>query len=111
MGRPGGEIPVDALTRFAAAEGRLYPMALTDPEGYRLATTLVGLVADELRRREADLTAVLAGRAELVELVPRLAEEAGLDPSGVPADAVADAASALRCRELGATGSGAFGGA
>src|SRR5262245_29122834 len=100
MGPPGGEIPVEALMRFTAAEGRLYPMALTDPDGYRLATTLVGLVVDELRSRDADVAAVLEGRSELVALVPRLAEKAGLDASGIPAEAVADAASALRCREL-----------
>lgn len=111
MDRPGPEVPVEALTRFAAAEARLYPMVLTDPDGYRRAATLVGLVADELRHTDADVAGVLERRAELIGLVPRLAEDAGLDATGLPADAVADAASALRCRELGATGSGAVGGA
>jgi hypothetical protein len=104
MDRPVDEIPVETLTRFAAAEARLYPMALTDPPGYELATTLVGLVADELRRSSADLSSVLERRAELIGLMPRLAAEAGLAGARLPADAVVDAASALRCRELGAAG-------
>lgn len=101
MDRPVDKIPVETMTRFTAAEGRLYPMALTDPEGYELATSLVGLVADELRKAGADLPSVLERRSELIELLPRLAAEAGLDVGGLRADAVVDAASALRCRELG----------
>ena len=73
MGGSGDEIPAQALSRFAAAEARLYPMALTDPVGYQLATTLVGLVADELRRSTVDVATVVDRRAELVDLVPRLA--------------------------------------
>jgi hypothetical protein len=111
MGGSGDEIPAQALSRFAAAEARLYPMALTDPVSYQLATTLVGLVADELRRSTVDVATVVDRRAELVDLVPRLAQEAGLDAAGIPAEAVVDAASALRCRELGGIGSGAFEGA
>ena len=111
MGGSGDEIPAQALSRFAAAEARLYPMALTDPVGYQLATTLVGLVADELRCSTVDVATVVNRRAELVDLVPRLAQEAGLDASGIPAEAVVDAGSALRCRELGGIGSGAFEGA
>ena len=111
MGGSGDVIPAQALSRFAAAEARLYPMALTDPVGYQLATTLVGLVADELRCSTVDVATVVNRRAELVDLVPRLAQEAGLDASGIPAEAVVDAGSALRCRELGGIGSGAFEGA
>lgn len=109
MAGPAEVIPTEALSRFAAAEARLYPMALTDPEGYQRATTLVGLVADELRRSAGDVPAVLQRRAELVDLIPTLAQDAGIDPAEIPAEAVADAASALRCRELGGIGSGAFG--
>jgi hypothetical protein len=102
MDRPLGEIPAETMARFAAAESRLYPMALSDPSGYELATALVGLVADELRRGTADAAAVLERRAELVGMLPRLAEGAGLCVGGLSAEAVVDAASALRCRELGA---------
>jgi hypothetical protein len=104
MDRPVDKIPVEAMARFHAAEARLYPMALTDPDGYELAASLVGLVADELRRSAADLSSVLERRSELLGLLPRLAEQAGLNGNALPADAVVDAASALRCRELGAAG-------
>ena len=106
MDRPADEIPVEAMARFTAAEARLYPMALNDPAGYELATSLVGLVADELRRTSADISSVLERRSELIGLVPRLAAEAGLVGGGLPVEAVVDAASALRCRELGAAGGG-----
>jgi len=85
-----------------AAEGRLYPLALTDPAGYQLATSLVGLVADELRRSCSDVSTVAERRDELVAMLPQLAVDAGMSVDGMPADAVVDAASALRCRELGA---------
>src|SRR4051794_25690840 len=104
MKRPDNQIPVEAMTRFTAAEARVYPMALTDPAGYELVTSLVGLVADELRRSGADLASVLERRWGLTARVPRLAAGGGRVGVGAPADAVVDAASALRCRELGAAG-------
>ena len=94
------EIPAEAMARLTAAEARLYPMAMTDPDGYQRATLLVGLVADELRRGGADIATVLGRRSELISRTPLLAEAAGLTLGGLPADAVVDAASALRCREL-----------
>ena len=106
----GATIPVDAVGRFTAAEGRLYPMAVSDPAGYEKATTLVGLVADELRRSSADVAAVLARREELIELLPRLVGEAGHENGGLDPATIVDAASALRCRELGGTvGPASFG--
>ncbi|HSS67329.1 MAG TPA: hypothetical protein VLK34_02175 [Nocardioidaceae bacterium] len=93
-------ISASVVSRFAAAEARLYPMAVTDPAGYERATTLVGLVAGALRADAADVDAVLAGRADLIETLPDVAAAAGVDLGGLPADAVVDAASALRCREL-----------
>jgi hypothetical protein len=100
MVQPVGDVPVEAMARFTAAEARLYPMVMTDPAGYRLATTLVGLVANQLRRECADIPEVLAGRDALISRVPQLASDAGLSVGGLPLDVVVDAASALRCREL-----------
>jgi hypothetical protein len=57
-------------------------------------------VADELRQECADVESVLACRDELIAALPRLAAEKGLELGGLPPDAVVDAASALRCREL-----------
>jgi hypothetical protein len=108
MVRPIGdmpvEVPAEVRARFAAAEARLYPLALADPDGYELVASVVGVVADELRHTATDVAAVLEHREGLIGRVPQLAIGAGLDPDGLPLDVVVDAASALRCRELGATG-------
>ena len=98
-----GHIPVEAMARFTAAEANLYPMVMMDPAGYQLAISLVGLVADELRRDCADVATVLERRPELISRLPQLAAEAGVKVGGLPVEVVVDAASALRCRELGAT--------
>jgi hypothetical protein len=90
------------MARFVAAESRLYPTAMTDVDAYQRATALVGLVARELRST-TDIDAVLGRRTELVDRVATLAAQARLSLHGLPADAVVDAASALRCRELQAT--------
>jgi hypothetical protein len=92
-------VPVEAMGRFVSAEGRLYPTALTDIDAFQRATSLVGLVAHELRSSD-DLAAVLDRRAELIAALPTLASSAGVSLDGLPSDAVVDAASALRCREL-----------
>ena len=81
---PVGDVPVEAMARFTAAEARLYPMVMTDPAGYQLATSLVGLVANELRRDCADIAAVLAGRDALISRLPQLAADAGLSAGGLP---------------------------
>jgi len=93
-------VPAQAQARFTAAEARLYPMVMVDPEGYRLATTLVGLVVDELRADCADIDVVLRCRDELAARVPEIAAAATLSLGGLPAETVVDAASAIRCREL-----------
>ncbi|HEY5878901.1 MAG TPA: hypothetical protein VIU11_08320 [Nakamurella sp.] len=98
----GGDeaIPAPAQARFIAAEARLYPMVVVDPEGYRQVTTLVGLVADELRADCADIDTLLRRRDELAARVPEIAAAASLSLGGLPAETVVDAASAIRCREL-----------
>jgi hypothetical protein len=93
-------IPPAVLARFTSAEARLYPMAMTDPDGYERAITLVGMVANELRHQCADLESLLERREELIAALPALAAANGLELAGLPPDAIVDAASALRCREL-----------
>jgi hypothetical protein len=100
MTGPPDRIPPAVLARFMSAEARLYPMAMTDPDGYERAITLVGMVANELRQQCADLGSVLERRNELIAALPGLAADKGLELGGLPPDAVVDAASALRCREL-----------
>ncbi len=95
-----GAIPPEVLVRFTSAESRLYPLAMTDPDGYQRAITLVGMVANELRQQCTDLESVLERRNELIDALPGLAGAKGLELGGLPPEAVVDAASALRCREL-----------
>jgi hypothetical protein len=97
-------IPAEAVTRFIAAESRLYPLAVVDPDGYEHMITLVGLVVAELRRTSPDIDAVLNQRAELISALPTIGAGAGLRVDTLPPDAVVDAASAVRCRELQAAG-------
>jgi hypothetical protein len=99
MTDPNEAIPARILARFTTAEARLYPMAMTDPEGYERAVTLVGLVANELRRCP-DLESVLQRRDELMAALPDLARANEIELGALPGDAVVDAASALRYREL-----------
>ena len=100
----GQALPAEAMMRFTVAEGRIYPLAMTDPEGYERAITLVGLVATELRRSSSTFEAVLAARDDLIEGLSDLAEAASAEPVALPPDTIVDAASALRCRELQAPG-------
>jgi hypothetical protein len=75
-------------------------MAMADPAGYERAISLVGMMAEVLRQQCADVGSVLARRDELIGALPGLATGKGLELGGLPPDAVVDAASALRCREL-----------
>ena len=100
MVQAAGDVPPEAMARMTAAEARLYPLAMVDPGRYERATTLVGLVAAELRRSCRSVDEVLARREELLAALPRLADGSGVGMADlVPADVV-DAASALVCRQL-----------
>lgn len=85
--------------RFRAAESGLYPLVMADPDLFERATTLVGLVAADLRDCH-DVSEVLAGMERSLAGLPALARGAGIDLTDVPLTVVVDAAGALRCREL-----------
>lgn len=94
------ELSAAALARFGAAEAQLYPLALVDPDEYERVTRVVGRLAAELRIEGPDIATVLDLREAMIARVPIVAAEAGLTIAGLPREAVADAASAIRCREL-----------
>ena len=107
MVQAAGDLPPEAMARMTAAEARLYPLAMVDPGRYERATTVVGLVAAELRRSCRRVDEVLGRREELLAALPRLADGSGVGMADlVPADVV-DAASALVCRQLQAHGAAA----
>lgn len=94
-------IPPDAVVRFTAAEARLYPLAIVDPEAYERAVTLTGTLLKDLRATCPDIDAVLHRREALMLLLLTETTD-GARPSltGFTPETLVDAASALRCREL-----------
>jgi hypothetical protein len=95
-------LPAQTLARFTAAEGRLYPSAAFDPEGYERGLELCSLLLTELRSSCPDIEAVLRRRDTLVTDLPARAAAAGLTPLGFEPETLVDAACAVRCREIGA---------
>ena len=103
MNQPAGEVPAippDALLRFTAAEARLYPLALVDPEAYERGVALTGTLLADLRSTCFDINAVLERRAALLRLLAEPEKGGGPDRVGFSPDTLVDAASALRCREI-----------
>lgn len=88
-----------AESRFAAAESRIYPLAIADTEAFERATSLVGLVAVELRACST-VVEVVERLDEIVARLQQIAAAADIDTTGLPLLVVAEAAAALRCREL-----------
>jgi hypothetical protein len=87
-----------ASSRWQAAEARLYPLIMSDPDLYEAAVTLMSEARDVLRARcgtvtelaGEEATGVLAGCPSAAETLAR----------GIDADVVVDAARAYRWREL-----------
>jgi hypothetical protein len=96
---PATGVPAALQWRFTAAEGALYPLAITDPERYERAVTLVGLVFRQLRDECASIDD-LVSRVPSAEHVTQLAVAQGITLAGLDPAAIADAAAALRYREL-----------
>ncbi len=95
----GGALDPALLHRFTMAEGALYPLAITDPDRYQRAVVAVGLVVGQLRdscSKIADLMPRLPG----VDQVAQLAAAEGVSLTGLDPATIADAAAALRYREL-----------
>jgi hypothetical protein len=94
------DVPPADLARFRAAEDRLYPLAMTDPERYQRGVTLCGLLLDDLRASCPDVDAVLRRLPALTERLRARADAAGIRLDGLDEQTVVDAACAVRCREL-----------
>ena len=96
---PGGSLDPALLHRFTMAEGALYPLAITDPERYERAVIAVGLVVRQLRG-DCSTIADLLPRLPRAEQVAQLAAAEGVSLTGLDPVLIADAAAALRYREL-----------
>ena len=82
---PTGDLsdPDSPVARFSAAESRLYPLALADTEAFERATSLVSLVAVELRGC-AGIAEVLEQLEGIVAQLPESAAAAGIDTTDLP---------------------------
>ena len=92
----GASDPGAAQARWRAAEDRLYPLAMSDPDGYRSGLEAVRALVGELRRTAAgldDLVALEADPGELLAVLP-----AG--GPGLPVDLLVGAACSARAREV-----------
>lgn len=101
-GGAGREAEAAAQVRWRAAEDRLYPMAMSDPDGYRRALEAVQVLVDELRRTASTFDELLAVEADPTPLLAAL-------PAGpaLSSDLLVQAACGARGRELGAAREGA----
>ena len=99
---PERAVPVAILMRFTAAEAAIYPLAMTDPDRYERAVTIVGLVLRQLRHDCTNVDALVMGRLAATEQATELANSEGISLAGLAPETLADAAAALRYRELAA---------
>lgn len=87
-----------AVTKWRAAEGRLYPLIMVDPELYEGAVGLVCEAADELRRRCRTVGELLAVDASAV--LATCPAAAAMTALGFDSSTAFAAACAKRWREL-----------
>jgi hypothetical protein len=99
-GIPVPAIPAAMLRRFTAAEGALYPLAITDPDRYRRAVIAVGVVFRQLRNDCASIDSLVQRLPSATEQVAQVAAAQDVSLVGLDPAAIADAAAALRYREL-----------
>jgi hypothetical protein len=100
--RPEAAAPAAMIRQFTAAEAAIYPLAMTDPDRYERAVTIVGLVYQQLRRDCPSVDALIDGMPAAAVKATELATAEGISLAGLAPDMLADAAAALRFRELGA---------
>lgn len=93
------QAPVELIERWNAAERRLYPVVMARPDLYERYLTLVRALADDL----GDLStpeALAAAFGEAPARVARTAARAGVPAGGLDLGLAAEAAFALRYREV-----------
>lgn len=85
-----------AQARWRAAEDRLYPVAMSDPDGYRRGLESVQALVGELRRTAGSFDDLLAAEADPQALLAVLPE----DRPALPVDLLVGAACSARAREV-----------
>lgn len=96
----------DALSRarqsWRAAEARLYPLAMTNVEGYQRALVLVAATCEQLRAATTTAAELVACQPQAVEYVAAACEGTGTSAQGLEPDDIFGSAAAARDRELAA---------
>jgi hypothetical protein len=94
----------DALSRarqsWRAAEARLYPLAMTNVEGYQRALVLVAATCEQLRAVTTSAAELLACEPRAVEYVAAACDATGTSAQGLEPDDIFGSAAAARDREL-----------
>lgn len=103
------EVPVDdgepdaaqlarAQLRWRAAEDRLYPQVMSDPEAYQRAVAAVSAVLSELRRRAGTVAELLVLETHPSGVLAAVTVDRSA--AGIGDELLLQAACALRSREL-----------
>jgi hypothetical protein len=89
----------ELIAGWTAAEARLYPLVMAQPELYQRCISVVRAVADDLRsaRTPEELAEAFGGRAAILESV---VASKGFATEGLDLELVAQAAFGLRYREV-----------
>jgi hypothetical protein len=99
-------VSADAVERlrqsWQLAEARLYPLAMTDVDGYQRSLVLVAALCDRLRVVAASPADLVACQGRAAELVAETSDATGASARGLSPDDLFGAAAALRDRELAA---------
>lgn len=94
------QVAAEDAAAWKQGEERLYLAVLGDVGLYQQTMTLVGAVLDHLRSRDAGVSGLLTAAAQGPALVAEAAREAAVSAAGIEPRLVADAALALRHREV-----------
>jgi hypothetical protein len=89
-----------ARLSWRAAEARLYPLAMTDVDGYQRALVLVAATCEQLREVTTTAADLLACQVRAVEHVAAACEATGTSAQGLEPDDIFGSAAAARDREL-----------
>lgn len=98
----------DALAQsrrsWRSAEARLYPLAMTNVDGYQRALVLVAAVCERLRTDAATPEDLLRRQADAAEYVASACDATGTTSQGLDVDDLFGSAAAARDRELAGEG-------
>lgn len=99
MGGDGPDPVLAARARWSAAEARLYPQVMTDPQAYERTVRAVGAVVAAMRERTQSRESLVALEAQPGELLHAVSEQRATVPD-VSDQLLIAAGCAMRDREL-----------